>query len=155
VQGLNEQVEAYLSRKGWNGVDTEWYAGRPVLITKNEYGLELYNGDIGICLPDPENPKILKVWFERLDGSLQGLLPGRLSSYETVYALTIHKSQGAEIGEVVVVLPAQASAVVTRELLYTAVTRAKDRVKIKTKRSVFDLAVAAKIKRHSGLAEWL
>ena len=88
-------------------------------------------------------------------GSLQGLLPGRLSSYETVYALTIHKSQGAEIGEVVVVLPAQASAVVTRELLYTAVTRAKDRVKIKTKRSVFDLAVAAKIKRHSGLAEWL
>ena len=83
------------------------------------------------------------------------MLPGRISSCETVYALTIHKSQGAEIGEVLVVLPGQESALMTRELLYTAVTRARDCVKVKSVRSVFDLAVAGKIERHSGLAERL
>lgn len=152
VEGVNRAVEKYLSGKGYNCTTTEWYPGRPVMVTRNEYGLDLYNGDIGLCLPDPESPEVLKVWFERTDGTLQGFLPGRLSSCETAYALTIHKSQGAEIGEVLVVLPDRESAVVTRELLYTAVTRARDRVKVKSVRSVFDLAVAGKIQRHSGLA---
>lgn len=155
VQGVNRGVEKYLSTKGYDCTTAEWYPGRPVMVTRNEYGLDLYNGDIGLCLPDPANSQILKVWFERADGILRGLLPGRLSSCETVYALTIHKSQGAEIGEVLVVLPDRESAIVTRELLYTAVTRARDRVKVKSIRSVFDLAVAGKIKRHSGLAACL
>jgi exodeoxyribonuclease V alpha subunit len=155
VQGVNEQVERYLTGKGYDCFAAEWYPGRPVMVTRNEYSLDLYNGDIGLCLPDPENQKVLKVWFERTDGTLQGLQPGRVSSCETVYALTIHKSQGAEIGEVLVVLPDQESAIVTRELLYTAVTRARNCVKVKSVRSVFDLAVAGKIERHSGLAEGL
>jgi exodeoxyribonuclease V alpha subunit len=155
VKGVNEQVGRYLTTKGYDCLSAEWYPGRPVMVTRNEYSLDLYNGDVGICLPDPENHEVLKVWFERTDGTLQGLLPGRLVSCETVYALTIHKSQGAEIGEVLVVLPDQESAIVTRELLYTAVTRARRCVKVKSDRSVFELAIAGKIVRHSGLAERL
>lgn len=155
VQGVSERVEHYLTGKGYDCLAGEWYPGRPVMVTRNEYSLDLYNGDMGLCLPDPENPEVLKVWFQRADGTLQGLLPGRLSSCETVYALTIHKSQGAEFGEVLVVLPEQESAVVTRELLYTAVTRARNCVKVKSVRSVFDLAVTGRILRNSGLAERL
>ena len=155
VQEMNRQVEQYLTEKGHDCLAAEWYPGRPVMITRNEYSLNLFNGDIGICLPDIDNPEVLKVWFELSDGSLQGLLPGRLSSCETVYALTIHKSQGAEIGEVLVILPDQETAIVTRELLYTAVTRARDCVKVKSNRSIFCSTVASKIKRNSGLRESL
>lgn len=155
VQLMNRQVEEYLTEKGHDCLAAEWYSGRPVMITRNEYSLNLFNGDIGICLPDIDNPAVLKVWFEQSDGSLQGLLPGRLSSCETVYALTIHKSQGAEIGEVLVVLPDQETAIVTRELLYTAVTRARNCVKVKSTRSIFNSTVAGKIERNSGLRESL
>lgn len=151
VAGINESVELVLSEKGYDCRQSEWYHGRPVMVVRNEYSLDLYNGDIGICLMDPESPGNVKVWFERGDDSLQGILPGRLKSCETVYALTIHKSQGAEIGEVLVVLPENESSLVTRELLYTAVTRASNAVKIKSSHSAFQLAVSGRIKRFSGL----
>lgn len=152
VSGINERVECYLTGKGYDCFSFIWYPGRPVMISRNDYTLDLYNGDIGICLPDPEDPGTMKVWFERSDGSLRSVLPGRISSCKTVYALTIHKSQGTEIGEVLVVLPDQVSALITRELLYTAVTRAKESVYLKSSKTVFDLAVAGTVKRHSGLA---
>jgi len=152
VSGINDRVERYLSGQGYDCFSSPWYLGRPVMITRNDYVLDLYNGDMGICLPDPENSAVMKIWFERSDGSLQGFPPGRISDCKTVYALTIHKSQGTENGEVLVVLPEQDSELVSRELLYTAVTRAKHDVKVKSSRSVFDLAVAGKIERHSGLA---
>lgn len=155
VSGINERVERYLTSWGYDCLSTIWYGGRPVMITRNDYGLDLYNGDMGICLPDPENPEVMKVWFERSDGRLLGLLPGRISGCQTVYAMTIHKSQGTEIDEVLVVLPEKDSVLLTRELLYTAVTRAKQCVKIKGKRSVFSRAVKEKITRHSGLSSWL
>ncbi len=155
VSGINERVEHYLTGHGYDCLSHSWYEGRPVMITRNDYGLDLYNGDTGICLPDPENSEIMKVWFERSDGSIQGLLPGRISSCQTVYAMTIHKSQGTEIREILVVLPVQDSELLTRELLYTAVTRAKQSVKIKSSRSVFERAVNEKIKRYSGLADRL
>lgn len=153
VAGINESVELILSGKGYGCKQSEWYHGRPIMVVRNEYSLDLYNGDIGICLLDPESPGNVKVWFEREDDSLQGILPGRLKSCETVYALTIHKSQGAEIGEVLVVLPENESRLVTRELLYTAVTRASKTVTIKSSHSAFQLAVSGRIKRHSGLVE--
>lgn len=152
VTGVNSQVERYLTAKGYDCLGSPWYRGRPVMVTRNDYALDLYNGDIGICMPDPERPDIMKVWFERTDFTLQGLLPGRLGGCETVYALTIHKSQGAEIEEVLVVLPEHDSALVTRELLYTAVTRAAKYVWIRGKQAVFDTAVGRKIERFSGLA---
>jgi len=155
VSGINADVEKYLTARGWNCFAATWYPGRPVMVTQNDYGLDLYNGDMGLCLPDPDNPDRLKVWFERTDGTLQGLLPGRISSCETVYALTIHKSQGSEVGEVLVVLPDKESVLVTRELLYTAVTRATKRVKVKSSRAVFVSAVVGEIKRSSGLVEML
>jgi exodeoxyribonuclease V alpha subunit len=86
---------------------------------------------------------------------LEGIAPGRIGHCETVYALTIHKSQGTEAGEVLVVLPDQESALVTRELLYTAVTRATERVKVKSSHPVFTLAVDGKNERLSGLVEML
>jgi exodeoxyribonuclease V alpha subunit len=153
VSGINRAVEKYLSQKGHDCFGTDWYPGRPVMLTRNEYGLDLYNGDMGICLPDPENPDSVKVWFERADGSLQGVLPGRLGSCETVFALTIHKSQGTEVGEVLVVLPEKESGLVTRELLYTAVTRARECVKVSSTRFVFTSAVTGKIERHSKLRQ--
>lgn len=152
VSGINDRVERYLTGQGYDCFSSPWYLGRPVMISRNDYVLDLYNGDMGICLPDPENPGVMKIWFERSDGSLQGFLPGRISDCKTVYALTIHKSQGTEIGEVLVVLPEQDSELMSRELLYTAVTRAKHCVKMSCSRSAFDRAVAGKIERHSGLA---
>ncbi|MBU1139349.1 MAG: exodeoxyribonuclease V subunit alpha [Proteobacteria bacterium] len=151
VTGVNAQVERYLTARGYDCFGSPWYPGRPVMVTRNDYALDLYNGDIGICMPDPEQPDIMKVWFERSATILQGMLPGRLSACETVYALTIHKSQGAEIDEVLVVLPEHDSALVTRELLYTAVTRAARCVRIRGRQAVFDTAVSRKIERFSGL----
>jgi exodeoxyribonuclease V alpha subunit len=156
VQGLNRQIELYLGEHGYHGCEeNSWYHGRPVMINRNEYGLGLYNGDIGICLPDPENPENLKVWFEEEGYGLRALLPGRIGSCDTVYALTIHKSQGAEIGEVLVVLPEKESLLVGRELLYTGVTRARSSVLLKSTRAVFETAVTAKMVRHSGLVQSL
>lgn len=151
VAGINKMVAKYLTSKGYDCMSAEWYPGRPVMISRNEYGLDLYNGDIGICLPDPQRPGSMKVWFEKSDGKLYGILPGRLSSCETVYALTIHKSQGSEAADVLLVLPEKERALVTRELLYTAVTRASKSVTIAAGRSVFQAAVDARIKRSSGL----
>jgi exodeoxyribonuclease V alpha subunit len=155
VAGINAKVEQYLATKGYDCLASEWYSGRPVMISKNEYDLDLFNGDIGICLPDPAQPERMKVWFEKNDGELQGVLPGRLSSCETVYALTIHKSQGTEVADVLVVLPEKESALVTRELLYTAVTRASKSVTVVASQSVFQAAVSARIRRSSGLAAML
>ncbi len=153
VAGINKVIEQYLTENGYDCLAAEWYPGRPVMISRNEYSLELYNGDIGICLPDPAQSEKLKVWFEKSDGELIGILPGRLSSCETVFALTIHKSQGTEVADVLVVLPEKETALVTRELLYTAVTRASKSVTVAAGKAVFQAAVGARIKRSSGLAK--
>ena len=136
-----------------------WYPGRPVIILNNDYGLNLFNGDIGICLPDPPSqstaPGTLKVWFEREDGSLKGYQPYRLPACETVFAMTIHKSQGSEFAEVLVVLPTADTPLLTRELIYTAVTRARTRVLIASDQAIFNAAVKRTISRSSGLHEML
>ena len=132
-----------------------WYPGRPVMILNNDYGLNLFNGDIGICLPDISTPGAFKVWFEREDGSLKGYQPYRLPTCETVFAMTIHKSQGSEFAEVLVVLPASDTPLLTRELIYTAVTRARTRVLIASDQNIFNAAVQRTISRSSGLHEML
>jgi len=153
VVGINSKVEQYLTANGYDCLADEWYPGRPVMISRNEYNLDLYNGDIGICLPDPARPESLKVWFEKGDGELLGIFPRRLGSCETVYALTIHKSQGTEADDILVVLPEKETALVTRELLYTAVTRASKSVTVAASQSVFQVAVCSRLKRSSGLAK--
>ncbi len=103
-----------------------WYAGRPVMVTRNNYSLGLMNGDIGLCLPAPDG--VLRVAFPGPKGGVRWVMPSRLEHVETVFAMTVHKSQGSEFSHVLLVLPAQASAVLTRELVYTGLTRARDRL---------------------------
>ncbi len=154
VAGINRKIEFYLAGRGFECKPDSWYAGRPVLVTRNDYSLGLYNGDIGICIPDPDDHK-LKVWFEKGDGTFQSYLPYRLPKCETAFAITIHKSQGSEFNEVLVVLPREDNRVLCRELLYTAVTRARKRVSVAAEKQVMELALSKRIQRYSGLAKQL
>jgi exodeoxyribonuclease V alpha subunit len=131
---LNQRIERALARQGLierPDPDSQWYEGRPVLVTGNDYGLGLMNGDIGISLRvpvsfgQPERGLTLRVAFPSGDGGIRWVLPSRLQRVETVYAMTVHKSQGSEFVHVALVLPDAMSPVLTRELVYTAVTRAK------------------------------
>jgi exodeoxyribonuclease V alpha subunit len=120
VTQLNTQVEHALGLG-----QSAWYAGRPVMVTRNDYALDLMNGDIGLCLPGPDG--VLRVAFPAVDGGVRWVMPSRLDSVETVFAMTVHKSQGSEFAHVLLVIPAQESPVLTRELAYTGLTRAKKR----------------------------
>lgn len=155
VVELNRAIERILRRRGLIRGPREalWYPGRPVLINRNDYALQLYNGDIGLCLPDEAgNPR---VWFPTADGGLRALLPARLPSHETVFAMTVHKSQGSEFDRVLIVLPASEHRVLGRELLYTAITRARARVELWATATSFDAAVRHRTQRASGLGEML
>jgi exodeoxyribonuclease V alpha subunit len=154
VVGINRSVEFYLAAKGFECKPDSWYDGRPVLVTRNDYSLGLFNGDIGICIPDPDDNR-LKVWFESKGGGFKSYLPYRLPKCETAFAMTIHKSQGSEFEEVVVVLPVEDNRLLCRELLYTAVTRARERVNICTEKHIMELALSRRVQRYSGLAEQL
>jgi exodeoxyribonuclease V alpha subunit len=148
VAGWSRDVENALDEQftglRWGG---EWYPGRPVMITKNDYPLDLYNGDIGICVQGTDG---LDVVFDK-DGP-KTLPPSHLGEHTTVHAMTIHKSQGSQFGEVVVVLPDESSRLLTRELLYTAVTRARARVRIVGNEEVVRAAIGRSVQRASGLA---
>lgn len=164
VAGINRAVEAILAdaslldlgagRAG--GGARGWYRHQPILVTTNDYGLGLYNGDVGVILDDPEAPGRLRAWFADGPGRpLRSFAPARLPAHETVFATTVHKAQGAEFDEVVLVLPEELSRVLTRELVYTGVTRAKERVTIYGASEVLRDAVARRVRRASGLREAL
>ena len=150
VAALNKRVELALASRGFAVRPGTWYHGRPVLITRNDYGLGLFNGDTGVCLRHGEGGE-LRVWFERAEGGLCSFAPSRLPECQTVYAMTVHKSQGSEFDEVAVVLPREDSRVLGRELLYTAVTRARKRVSLLVSEDVLHLTLSRAIRRHSGL----
>ncbi len=147
VSGWGRDLERALDERftglRWSG---EWYPGRPVMITSNDYALELYNGDIGVCVDTEDG---LRVLFDR--GPAQGFRPSHLGEHTTVHAMTIHKSQGSQFDEVVVVLPGESSRLLTRELLYTAVTRARRRVRVVGSEDVVRAAVERSVQRASGL----
>ncbi|MGR8935668.1 MAG: exodeoxyribonuclease V subunit alpha [Gammaproteobacteria bacterium] len=153
VTGINAAVEHALAAAGRIAAAGSWYAGRPVLITQNDPGLHLYNGDVGICMPDAQQNGRLMVFFQSADGSVQRYLPSRLPHCETVFAMTIHKSQGSEFDTVLIVLPDVANPLLSKELLYTAVTRAKHTVRLACSETVFRAAVARKIERLGGLSQ--
>lgn len=153
VSGLNERIEQGLAMQKLIQLGREWYLGRPIMISQNDHGVGLYNGDMGLCLPDPNDPqRRLKVWFEQPDGSYRSLLPSRLPAHETVYGMTIHKSQGSEFAHTVLVLPANSSALLTRELVYTGITRAKKQLDLYGDRTLLGQAIKKKTERYSGLA---
>lgn len=129
VEGLNKITADILYKAGLIQATQGWYPGRPVLVTRNDYSLGLMNGDIGIVLDvaDEQNSgnSGLRVVFPMADGSLKQVLPSRLGEVETVYAMTVHKSQGSEFDHTALVLPETMSPVLTRELVYTGITRAR------------------------------
>ena len=129
--------------------DEGWYAGRPVMVNRNDYNLKLMNGDVGLCLPHAHG---LRVAFPNGHGGIHWVLPSRLDAVESVFAMTVHKSQGSEFDHVCLVLPDQPVAVLTRELLYTGITRAKTHLSLVVPRAeVLFKAVQAKVLRSGGL----
>jgi exodeoxyribonuclease V alpha subunit len=149
---INKRIEKYLQQKRLIKPTTEFYEHRPIIVTKNYYDLGLFNGDVGLIRYD-EN-RVLKVWFEDSSGELKSVLPGFISEAETVYAMTIHKSQGSEYDDVLVVLPDAAELpLLTAELLYTGVTRAKSKVVVQAKREVILETAKRRVKRASGIME--
>jgi exodeoxyribonuclease V alpha subunit len=167
IQALTEVAVVCATKRGPNGVsqwsrsielalderypglrwDTEWYPGRPVMITRNDYNLDLYNGDIGVAVATVDG---LRAVFER--GEVRTFPLSHLPEHQTVHAMTIHKSQGSQFDQVVVVLPDEESRLLTRELLYTAVTRARRRVWVVSPENVVRRAVSRSVQRASGLA---
>lgn len=154
VNGLNDAIRTALQQAGLirAGSDT-WYHGRPILITRNDPALELYNGDIGITFQQADGR--FRVVFPKPDGELRTLLPSRLPEHETVFAMTVHKSQGSEFKKVVMVLPDSASPVVTRELLYTGITRAKSSLLLFARLDMLTMAINHPVQRVTGLADRL
>jgi exodeoxyribonuclease V alpha subunit len=131
-------------------VGAQWFAGRPVMVTRNDYALGLFNGDIGIALPGAGGA--LRVYFRTGDGGLRAVSPAALPPHDTAFALTVHKSQGSEFEHAVLMLPSVFSRVLSRELVYTAITRARERVEVVGSRAVLAQAIATPTQRDSGLA---
>jgi exodeoxyribonuclease V alpha subunit len=129
VSGLNRRIARALHQAGLIGRAEGWYEGRPVIMTRNDYQLGLMNGDIGITLnlAAADQPVKLRVAFALADGRISLVLPSRLEGVESVYAMTVHKSQGSEFRHTALVLPEAGHTSVSRELLYTAITRARGR----------------------------
>ena len=152
---MNRAIEALLAERGWIDRRGDHYAGLPLLVTQNDYGARLFNGDLGIVTPHPDDPTRLRAEFPDEHGGTRTLALARLPPHEPVYATSVHKCQGSEMDEVAVVLPPEPSPLTTRELLYTAVTRARHGVTIYGSADVVRHAVQARVERASGLRDRL
>lgn len=156
VERLNERVEQRLRQRGiiqrGHSSIGSWYLGKPIMVVENDYALQLFNGDIGIALLFEGQ---LKVAFEGEGGTMRWISPARLPRHERAYAMTVHKSQGSEFDVVVLLLPEERSPILTRNLIYTGITRAKKKVEIWGNASVLDAAIECAPVRHSGLADAL
>lgn len=157
VAGWNTAIERAAVRRGWISRRGDWYDGRPVMVTRNDPTLELFNGDIGVVLKSPSRDGDLsgglRAWF--LQGTqLRSVAVGRLPPVETAFAMTVHKSQGSEFAHVMLVLPDEDQPVLTRELLYTAITRARQAVTVAARDpAVLAAAVNRVTVRMGGLAQ--
>lgn len=147
VAGWNARVEKGLGVGSWH----PWYSGRPIMVTRNNPALDLFNGDVGIVVPG-SGEGLRDVAFPQAEGPPRRISVSQLEDIDTVHALTIHKSQGSEYDHVVVVLPERASRLLTKELLYTAVTRAAEKVTVIGSRDVIAAAINTPIRRATGLA---
>lgn len=152
VGGWNRQVQRLVEQRTGLQHFEEWYAGRPVLVTANDPGLGLSNGDLGVTVRLPDGRLRVLV---RIGATTRLFAPTRLSGVETVYAMTVHKSQGSEARAVTVVLPPEDSRLLTRELFYTAVTRAREQVTVIGTEAELRAAMARRVQRASGLADRL
>ncbi|MBV9091051.1 MAG: exodeoxyribonuclease V subunit alpha [Mycobacteriaceae bacterium] len=147
VSHWNRQVEVWLTEETGDPHWSRWYAGRPVLVTANDYGLGLFNGDTGVAVV---RDGVLRAVMAAVRGTVE-LATGRLADVETMHAMTIHKSQGSQADEVSVLLPPAESRILTRELFYTAVTRARSRVRVVGSEADVRAAVGRRALRATGL----
>ena len=152
VDGLNARVEAMLRAKGVIAPGQRWYRGLPVMVLRNDYGLDVYNGDTGVLWPDGTGR--LQAWFAGEDG-VRAVALSRLPSWQAAYAVTVHKAQGSEFEEVLLVLPREDLPIVSRELLYTAVTRARRNIGLFAHREMLIRGMLRRTVRHTGLGDML
>jgi exodeoxyribonuclease V alpha subunit len=161
VEWLNEWTERILEAEGPTRLRASgrFYDHRPVLIRRNDYSLRLFNGDVGILLADPDRDGQMTAWFPGSapdrPGGWRRIPPAMLPEHETAFAMTIHKSQGSEYDRVLLALPAEDRPILTRELVYTAVSRAREAVEIHAPREVLKTAIDRQVERTSGLQEAL
>lgn len=151
VKKINETIEGFLTKRN----DYSLYHGKPIMISENDYRNNLFNGDVGIFLKDPENKNELRVFFQTGDGGFKKVHPVRLGKYDLVYSMTVHKSQGSEFDNVFFVMPEMFSNLLSAELFYTAVTRAKKRVFLSGSEDIIRYCVKNRVARTSGLFEKL
>lgn len=152
--GMNHAAESLLHEAALIRSGAEFYRGRPVLVTENDYIHKLFNGDTGIILPDPESGN-LRAFFAAPDGTVRAIPPEFLPRHETAFAMTVHKSQGSEFDRVLMVLPPEDTILLTRELIYTGITRARESVTLWSDEAVLSGAVKRRTERRSGLREML
>ncbi len=155
VERINELSEKILKTKGLINPNNRWYHGRPLMINRNDYNLKLFNGDIGIIFPDHDSEDKPRFYSPSPEGHLRKILPLKLPEHETAYAMTVHKSQGSEFDHVLVLLSEKESPVLTRELLYTAISRARNRVDIFGSEKILRYMIMRPTIRKSGLRDSL
>jgi exodeoxyribonuclease V alpha subunit len=151
VRRWNAQVERWLAETPDVEIFGQWYVGRPLLVTSNDYALDVYNGEIGVVVRQGMRQRAFVAGSQRL----KDFAPGRLDAVETMHAMTIHKSQGSEALRVTVLLPEADSRLLTRELFYTAVTRAREKVRVVGSEAAVRAAVATQAARATGLRQRL
>jgi exodeoxyribonuclease V alpha subunit len=153
--GVTARIERFLVAAGVIPAGSVHYRGQPVMITRNDYAANLFNGDIGVVLPDAGDAGTLKAYFPAGKDGVRAIPLGRLPLHETAWAMTVHKTQGSEFGEILLILPERPNPLVTRELLYTGMTRARRRCELWCSEETLRSAVATPLKRVSGLREKL
>lgn len=153
VEQVNRFIESRLVRLGHIQPNQLWYQGRPILITRNDPGTGLYNGDTGLIWPDADGH--MMAWFADGDGASKAIAPGRLPAHQTCFAMTVHKTQGSEFSNVLLVLPEPPHSLLSRDLLYTGITRAKESVEVYGSKESIRVAVETKRVRASGLRDRL
>ena len=150
VETLNDKIKSVLKNTGFIDNVEVLYHAQPIMISENDYRLGLYNGDIGLMWLNDSGH--LMAVFESTDDELKWIMPSRLPQYTSVYAMTIHKTQGSEFDHVAMILPKQSdNRLLSRELLYTGITRAKKYLSISSTTGVWQQGVHAQVKRYSGL----
>ncbi|TYT73236.1 exodeoxyribonuclease V subunit alpha [Desulfobotulus mexicanus] len=154
VHGINSLVESILEKEGLLRLSGPWYRGRPVIVLRNDPASGLYNGDVGITLEDGQSGEMV-VYFPSEDGGFRSFNPLRLPELETVFAMTVHKSQGSESDSVLIVLPDRDVQVLSREILYTAVTRARKEVILAGRMDILIQGTERSVRRSSGLGDVL
>ena len=152
VTDLNQRVSAQLGTGGALSPGLPAYPGQPLMVTRNDSALGLFNGDVGVVMPDADSPGRLQAVFIDTAGDEHAVSLGRLPEHETAYAMTVHKAQGSQARQVVLVLPTQLSPVLSRELIYTGITRAEQSLEIWGDREVLASAISRSAQRATGLS---